>query len=81
MYLPLPPLLSDTRKMRDRERLIFRYEVNERKALMQGVVKAIRSTRRYPNRVHVFRFRRYRGHQRRDNPLRRTSSMEPAKSH
>lgn len=44
-------------------------------------LKAICSICYYPNFLYVLRFRRYRGYQCRDGPLRRASPMEPTQSH
>ena len=49
--------------------------------LTKAFLKAIRSTRYHPNRVHLLWFRRHRGHQRRDHPLRRENTVEPTESH
>ena len=72
-----PP--SDMRRMKDREANQHRSKRGQ--STDTPIPKPIRSTRGYPVRVHVFWFRRYRGHQRRNSPLRRASSVEPTEPH
>ena len=79
MFWTLIVTLSDMRKVKDRE--AYSCNVNECEVLIVRIRKAIRSTRNYPNRVRVFRFRRHRGHQRGDDPLRRSNPVEPVESH
>jgi len=70
---------SDTRKMKDRK---ANPPQNERRQSTDArILKPICSTRCYPDRVHIFRLRRYCGHQRGYCPLRRTNPVEPAEPH